>query len=205
MKLYKLATILLAITLLCGILPLAIIPTVKAGDTTLSTDPDPISKAYGDIGNTFPLDVNIADVTDLYGFEIKLTWENSLITFKTVDYTTTLNALWGANWQKVFNETGAGYYRLVVVAQTPAVPYTGSDTLFTVTFHIENKISNVITLSTPIAFNIAKLSDNNANPITVTLDDGLYQISPHRPSLQLGLIDPNPAKPFEWGKTFNVT
>ena len=205
MKLNKLATILLAITLLCGILPLAIIPKVKAGDTTLSISPATVQKAYGDIGHDFTLDVKIADIADLYGFDINVTWENSLITSVPVDYINAFDALWGSgNYAVIQNSTGAGYYRIVVVAQSPAVGFTGSGTLLTLTFHIVRG-SNVAPLQTPIHFETAKLSDSNATSIPATVVDGLYEMSSNTPVLKWVLVDPDPAKPDTFGKIFNLT
>ena len=205
MRLYKLATILLAITLLCGILPLAIIPKVKAGSTTLSTSPDPVSKAYGDIGHDFTLNVEIADITDLYGFDIKLTWDNSLITFVQVAYSGSFDAMWGSgNYAVIQDLNGAGYYRIVVVAQSPAVGFTGSGTLFILTFHIVRG-SNVAPLQTPIHFEIVDLSNSVPTSIPATVIDGLYEISSNTPVIKFVLIDPNPAKPNTYGKILNLT
>jgi hypothetical protein len=170
----------------------------------LYTSPKPVSKTYSDIGANFTFDVNIANITDLFGFDIKLTWDNSLITFTHVDYNSTFNALWGSGRWALSNSTnGVGYYRVIVVAEAPATGFTGSHTLFTLTFHIK-KGSNIAILQTPIHFEIAKLSNSLWTPIPATVEDGLYQISPNTPGLVLKLVDPDTSKPFVYGKTFDV-
>jgi len=175
----------------------------------LYTSPNPVGKAYGDINTDFTLGVNVANIVDLFGFDIKLTWDNSLITFVGVDYASEFNAIWGSGSWSVWNSTngvsaGMGYYRLVVVAQVPATGWTGDHTLFTLTFHAVRG-SNIATLQTPIHFEIAKLSNSIPMPIPTTIEDGLYQMSANTPGLIFQLINNiNPSKPFEYGKSFRV-
>ena len=170
----------------------------------LYTSSDPVTKTYGDIGTDFTLYVNVANIVDLFSFDINITWDNSLITFKQVDYTGAFDALWGAgHWNVLTNKNGTGSYRIDVVAQSPAVGFTGSGTLFILTFHIVRG-SNVAPLQTPIHFKTANLSNGVPTPIPATVDDGLYQISSNTPGLKFVLVDPNPAKLFEYGKMFNL-
>jgi hypothetical protein len=128
--------------------------------------------------------VTLENFTSLAGFDIKLTWNGTLITETGVDYTTHLNVLWGAGkWRVVFEQSGAGYYELAVAALATFANNTGASVLFTVTFHVDR--SGNFPLQTPIHFDVAKLSDNAQpvpNPIYAVVTDGMYYMS--APSLQ---------------------
>ncbi len=148
-------------------------------------------------------------IEDLFGFDINLTWDNSLITFRDCNYNSTFDTLWSSGWSVTENATGVsagmGWYKLVAFALAPSLGFstTGSQTLFTLTFHIERG-SIVLLLQKPIHFLTIKLSNSASVSIPAAVDDGLYQISSTTPDLELQLIDPDPAKPFECGKTFEV-
>jgi hypothetical protein len=171
------------------------------------TSPNPISKAYGDIGTDFTIDVKVKKIQDLFGFDINLTWDNSLITFKDCYYNTTLTTLWPSGWFLQQNTTGVnagtGWYRLVAVSTSSGFNTTSNQTLFTLKFHIERG-SNVLLLQTAFHFEMVKVSNSLYTSIPVAVEDGLYQISPTTPDLEFQLIDPNLAKPFEYGKIFQV-
>jgi hypothetical protein len=167
----------------------------------LYTDPSPVLKSYSDIGQTFVLSVKIANFEDFFGFDVKLTWDNTLITFVNVD-NTPLNTTWPQGFGVALSGNGPGYFRYVAVAQG-GNGFTGSGTLLILTFHVE-KGSNIVQLHTPIHFDIAKLSNSLYTSIPAEVDDGLYQISATKPGLELRLFDPNPAKPFECSKVFQV-
>src|SRR5271157_586766 len=173
----------------------------------LYTSPTPVLKAYGDIGTTFTLDVEVGGIQDLFGFDINLTWDNSLIAFVGCNYNSTLNTLWPSGWFLQQNTTGVnggtGWFRLVAVSTSGGFTTTSGQTLFTLTFQVE-KGSNVQQLQTSIHFASVQLSNSLYTAIPAGIVDGLYQISPTTPDLELQLIDPNPSKPFEYGKTFEV-
>lgn len=173
----------------------------------LYTSPMPVVKTYGDIGTNFALDVRVEEIQDFFGFDINLTWDNSLITFVSCNYNSTLNTLWPAGWFVQQNTTGVndgtGWFRLVAVSTSSGFTTTSSQTMFTLTFHVA-KGSNVQQLQTPIHFTSVQLSNSLYTAIPAGEVDGLYQISPTTPGLELQLIDPNPSKPFEYGKIFEV-
>jgi hypothetical protein len=172
---------------------------------TLYIDPSLVAKVPGDVGSTFTVSAMIKDVTDLFGFEIKITWDNTLITFSSLD-NTSLTAIWPQGEFQPLPEpgyqTGAGYVNYAAVA-TGGNGFTGAGTLFKITFHIE-KASNFL-LTTPIHFDTVKLSDSHWNSISATLTDGQYQMGAGQaPDLEFALVEPPPSKPFEYCKMFEV-
>jgi hypothetical protein len=173
-------------------------------------DPDPVVKSYTDIGTNFTIDVKAEKVEDLFGFDINLTWDDSLITFQDCNYNGSLETLWPSSWVLTENTTGVnggtGWYKLVALSTSSGFNTTGNQIMFTLKFHIERG-SIVLLLQKLIHFQTVKLS-NSATPIPISIpaavDDGLYQISSIAPDLEFQLLDPDPAKPFECGKIFKV-
>ncbi len=172
----------------------------------LYTDPAHIQKHPANVSSFFDVYVTLENFINFAGFDIKLTWDPDLLTQTAVDYTTTLDALWGAGHYYVpVNDSDAGSYNLVaVVYDAPARTNTGASDLFKMTFRVEEGCN--FPLSTPIHFEVAKLSDDAEpvpNPIIATVTDGMYYISDTKPELTFKLIEPD-SKPFEECKTFLV-
>jgi hypothetical protein len=179
-----------------------------ADDTTISIPS--VSKTPSDLGNTFTVPVQISNVSDLFGFDIKITWNNTLITFLSLN-NTPLNTVWPQEyfeplaWVTPFTavQSGSGYVRYSAVAKGGS-GYTGEGptTLFTITFTIV-KAGN-FPYSTSLHFDTVKLSDHDANTITATATDGPYSMSATVPDIDFALINPNPSKPYESGKYIEV-
>jgi hypothetical protein len=155
----------------------------------------------------FDVYLDISDVTDLFGFDIEVTWtDNTLITLDHDAYNATLNAIWGVgNWFVVMNVTGGGggggSYRLA--ALSTAGSFTGTHTLFQMHFKILRNCNFL--LQTTIGVGLYKLSDSLWQPIPVNSKQGcVFSMNPTQPDLELELYEPDPAKKFEYCKTFQV-
>ena len=175
-----LAMLFFVVIALSSIITVPILPLKASGGTQLYIDPPAVNKTPSDVGTNFTVAVTLEDFANLAGFDINLTWDNSLITLTTVEYTTTLNALWVAgNWIIVAYYSGVGFYELVAVALATSASNAGASVLFTLTFQVDT--SSTILQSTPIHFALVKLSDNATpvpNPIPATVTDGTYTMSP---------------------------
>jgi len=185
------------------------ISRVAADPTTLLINPSTVTKNPSDLGSTFTVSVNIQGVSDLFGFDMNITWDNTLITFSSLD-DTPLNTVFvnyftplGEDPNPVY-QTGAGYVRFAAVKTGQPPGFSGSATLFTLTFLIM-KADN-FPHSTSIHFDSpnVKLSDSAANPIPATLTDGSYSMSATVPDIDFTLVNPNSAKPYEYGKYFEI-
>jgi len=153
--------------------------------TLLYIDPPLTEKTRADVGTNFWVNVTVKDITDLRGFDFNVTWENSLLTLTSVDYTTTLNNIWGSgNWECPVEQSGAGYYKLVAVSTANSFTSTGPTPLYELTFTVQDPQSN-FPRQTLIHFDTHKLSDSQADLIPNTVSDGTYTISGETPTLQM--------------------
>jgi len=158
----------LSMTFMLLAVPLAICQTTK-----LYIHPSPVEKYPTDVCTTFDVDAKLETVIDLYGFDLNITWDGSMLTLVKVMYTSQMNDMWGSgNWTASINQTGTGYYKLVVTALSPAIGYSGTHVLVTLRFHVDS----CPTGQTSIHFDTHKLSDSGANPISHTVTDGTYKM-----------------------------
>jgi hypothetical protein len=175
----------------------------SAQATTLS-----ISSFSATPGETsFTVPVQITDVNDLFGFDINITYDNTLINFSSLD-SSSLSTVWPQGYFEPLPtapspQTGPGYVRFAALAEGyPSYNTTGTTTLFQLTFTIV-KADN-FPHSCSLHLDGVKLSDPNANPITFTPSDGTYSISAYTPGIYFSLFNPNSNKPYEYGKYFEV-
>ena len=191
----------LSLLLLASALTIGLtIHSVSAQTTTLSIPS--VAENPSDVGSTFTVPVQISDVTDLFGFDINITWNNALITFVSLN-NASLSTVWTAGEFDATYQTGAGYVRYAAVATgKPGYTGAGPQTLFTLTFTIVE--ADNFPLSTYLHFFAVKLSDSNANPISATLSDGTYTMSATTPGITFTLVNPNASKPYEYGKYIEV-
>jgi hypothetical protein len=185
---------------------------VKAANENVKVyiDPPLVSKVPGDVNSFFDVFVTIANVTDLFGFDIRVSWNNSLLTLDSTVEDTYFNTIWGAtHWQRVINETytdgggGGGGYKLVALdTVTPGFTLDpGAQVLFAMHFKII-KSCNFI-LETPFYFDLVKLSDSAWQPILHTKTNGQYHMDLTKPDLEFELVEPD-SHPFEYCKTFKI-
>jgi len=139
----------------------------------ISMNPSVVEKCPADIGSTLNANVTIGDVADLRAFDFNLTWNDSLITLAGVEYTTTLDDIWGSgNWFVAVNQTGAGYYELAAVSTSVGFTSTESTPLAKLEFRVEDASPG----ETPIHFAMVKLGNSQSQPIPTDKTDGLYRM-----------------------------
>lgn len=201
----KLIVILMLSSLIAGIMVTAVSIRPVAAAGTIAITPSPINKTPTELNSFFDVFVEVS-TTDLFGFDIKITWDNSLIIFSALD-NTLLSTVWPQGYFEPLNanpphyQTGVGYVRYAAVA-TGGQGHTGTVNLFKLTFQIVKACN--FEWSTAIHFDTVKLSDSNYTPIIVTATDGQYHMSATVPDVTFVLVNPNPSKPFEYCKTFEV-
>jgi len=149
----------------------------------LYVDPPLVEKVSSDLFTAFTVNVTVERVLDLRGFDFNLTWDFNLITLSSVDYCT-LDALWGeGNWIVTKSESGLGWYKLVALSTMAGSNSTVARTLVMLTFQIVELYN--YERETELHFEVAKLSDSEAQPINTNVTDGLYRMSPLKPRIRL--------------------
>jgi parallel beta-helix repeat protein len=159
-------------------------PLMYPPEITLYVAPSPVEFWTPAHSKTFTVDVKIANVAKLYGFEFKLYWNTSLLDL--VNVTVTPPSAWGTNYFIGMNETreDLGRYWLAVAALNPASLFNGSATLVKLTFKItyDPIYPNNVTSSLDLAG--TQLSDSEANAITHLVYDGEYWCYATEPRLE---------------------
>jgi hypothetical protein len=177
-------------------------------DTQLYIDPPVVTKELGDVCVTdFTVSVTLFDFANLMGFDIKLTWDGTLIPFVSADKTP-LTALWPAGWITLVEQSGAGYYKLAAMSSTAASASNpgASSVLFKVTFHVAKNCN--FPLSTSIHFDLVKLSDDTTptpEPICAVVTDGMYYMNGvTKPDLEIVVVGEYHSPPFEYCDNFEL-
>jgi len=150
----------------------------------VSVNPTVVEKHPADIGSTFEVNVTVQNVTDLFGFDFNLTWDNSLITLTGTNYESSLDTIWGSgNWVMIKNETASGSYKLVALSTSSGFSDPGIKPLATLTFRVER--CRNWEEETVIRFAVMKLSNSNSNPIVASVTNGVYRMAAQRPTIQM--------------------
>jgi len=207
----------LAVLILLSLLTSAVAITIQVGpanaaneNVKLYIDPPLVNKAPGDVDSFFDIFVTIDNVTDLYGFDIRVSWDNTLLTLDSTVKGTYFDTMWGpAGWEISVEGAygggggGGGGYKLVALSlHNSFTKDPGAQVLFAMHFKII-KSCNFI-LETPFYFDLVKLSDKNWQPILHAKTNGQYIMDKTVPDLEFELVDTTPTKPFEFCKTFQI-
>jgi hypothetical protein len=145
---------------------------VSAQDEPLATEvyitPTAISQA---VGTQFTLTVGISNVVDLAGFEVKLGWDPTVLTY--VSHTKTPEAVLNPVVFVVSDivDAAGGTYDLAA-ATLGGAPFSGSGVIFTVTLNV-----TAVGYSA-LAFPLHDLADPVPNPIAHTVVEGVFDNQP---------------------------
>jgi hypothetical protein len=186
----KIIAVAMLFFLLAGVITMAIrIPSASAADTVLRFDP-PTTVKQKPTDSFFDVYLEISDVPNLFGFDIKITWDNSLITYNNGTLEEYLDAIWGpgsygGDWELVgITGGGAGYFRYVALSLNNEFTTTGTQILLKLRFDIVAPLTNSMK-ETSLHFDIHSLSNKGYQEITHTANDGTAQIWGKTPTLNL--------------------
>lgn len=135
---------------------------------TIYVSPSSIVNQSLGVGNNFTVDVKVDNVINLYGFDFKVYWNNSLLNLVSAKVNT--KNLWFDSLKWIDNISS--YYEAAYSAKSPYNGFTGSSPLATLTF----KVKSVGTCYLEIK-NV-KLGDKSAFPITYTVSNGYFNNQP---------------------------
>ena len=163
-----------------------------SGTTRLYVDPSPVQKEITDVNTFFDVAVKVEEITDLYGFDLKLSWDDTLLSLDHVDYentpTSPLKFIWGPTKNTDYGvqtaQAGSNFYRLVAFSLKNG--FTGSHALLILGFKVLNPQTNSKkTCQLHFDASYDKLSDSDAQSIVHTTTDGTYEIWGGAPTLDL--------------------
>ncbi|MEM1540402.1 MAG: cohesin domain-containing protein [Candidatus Bathyarchaeia archaeon] len=122
----------------------------NSGETIVKVDPSTISV---DKGEKFTVNVTVIDVQNLYGVEIVVRWNASLLQLVSVDIRLGVNSHPdGVLYEPFMNITqeNIGEYLIAATSYTPAPPFNGSGNIIRMTFQAIDDGESVIDLETKL-------------------------------------------------------
>jgi hypothetical protein len=147
------------------------------------------------VGETFSINITIANVQNLYGIEVTLVWNSSILQVISTNASLGVEAHPGGalhepvvNYQdQVFQDLGK--YTLAGSSTSPAPSFNGTGTIATVTFNVVESGSCTLGLETVLASNIIPPGGISVEPIpheTINGVFGPFSISVSRTTITLG-------------------
>jgi len=118
--------------------------TVLAASSTAVVKVEPANLEYSFYvaGQEFTVSIKIADVTDLYGFDLKLSWNITILEYISHTIRVSRNTYSdGILWNPVLQlantvDQTVGTYRIAYTSMSPAPSFNGTGTVFTMTFRV---------------------------------------------------------------------
>jgi hypothetical protein len=162
------------------ILSFTTLPSITATDTTtIYVDPPTTTMSVANIGDTFTVNITIAEVTDLSGWQFKLYYNNTVLDCKNATEGPFLATGGNTEFIKILNNTynathGKANVACTLTGMGPGV--TGSGVLATITFQIKADGE------TPLNLDDTKLLDSSLpdpNPIDHNTIDGTVHVGIH--------------------------
>ena len=177
----------LALTLLLLASFIAIgIPNARAQATTLELVPSP-QNVYA-AGEFVTFSCLVSDVTDLYGFGIKIEWDTTYLAYDSHVMTTPVTTYPGGvlnpsvSTVKDNVDIPAGIYEAAATSLSPALGWDGTGTIFNITLVVsyvpyDFEISPALYLDSVVEFTKDDLADSNALTIPHTTTDGVVRLN----------------------------
>jgi hypothetical protein len=174
----------------------ALVVSAVGSSTWMHMDPSTTKKTYTVAESFFDVFVDVENVPGpgLYGFDLKVTWDSSLLELTGHDYDTYLAVIWNYSGHTdpdygVTEPTKwdtPGECRLVAISFH--TNFTGSSHLLKLTFKVLNPLTNSVK-QIPLHFEIDKLSDEGSGIIAHACADGRYVVWGLKPALSTKTTD----------------
>jgi hypothetical protein len=167
--------------LLLALLVSVCVPIMTTNALTIpDVSVNPLNPTVGKLGKLFNVSVTIASVTNLYGYEFKLSFNTTLLKATKVFNGTIFPAYPNSYTLKsqINNTDGTIWFAEALLA--PQLPKNGTGILAKITFNATYSTIYPNTLSCPLHIYGVKLSDQNGNPMPSNPIDGVYTFAPLR-------------------------
>ena len=201
-----------------------VMPDVRSQSGTAVLKVEPTITILGDpngtdvIGENFTVAVRIENITNLYGFDVRISWSTDYLAYLShmvkVPVETYPDGVLHSPVIQVKNEVNetAGTYWCAYASMAPAPSFNGSGTIFIITFRIINQpwdyeIAPEEYIDTLIHFEGYKFVDKTGTEIPVTSYDGVVRIYAklfEYPPLPLLKITPETIRGQGVGNEFTV-
>ncbi len=135
---------------------------------TIYVNPSSVVNSNLTPSSNFTVDVKVDNVINLYGFDFKLYWNNSLLNLVSAKVNT--KNLWFDSMKWIDNINS--YYEAAYSAKSPYNGFTGSSSIATLTFKVKSVGSCYLEIKD------AKLGDQSSFPITCTVSNGSFNNQP---------------------------
>ena len=127
------------------------------------------SRQLGEVGEVLTVTLELEDVSDLYGVDVRLTFDPNLVEALQIEPGTVPDPMQGqVTKQMVDNDQGVVAYAISLV--TPAAPAEDDGTVCTITFRTKALGISRLEISSAV------LSDSDADPIPVLKTDGWIRV-----------------------------
>src|SRR5271157_434098 len=131
-------------------------PITRAStDTVVEVEPQ-INSAG--ISQNFTINVTVANIQNLYGFDLLLSWNSTVLEVARIDVRLGLSdgALYNTVFQvenstQIDTSTQEGNYSLVAASETPAPSFNGTGNLVRITFDVKTAGASNLTLAASLA------------------------------------------------------
>jgi hypothetical protein len=161
-----------------------VIKPVAGGATVVKVDPSLIEYHEDATGQQFTVAIKIVDVTNLYGFDIKLRWNTTFLCYVSHfvhvpkdNYTD--GVLWNPiipPWEDQVNAT-TGTYWVACASRYPAPSFNGTGTVFNMTFAVvHHPVQPQPDANITLQLYSTDLSNNVGAPIPHTSEDGIVKL-----------------------------
>lgn len=165
-----------ALSILSLLFPMFLVLPAHAAATKLYVSP--LSCTAGRVGKILTIDVAVAGVTDLYGFEFKLSYNTTLLDAKSVAQGAFFPGPPNSYVLKNEINDAGGYVWFAVTLLSPGLAKSGSGVLATITFNATYGPSYPETAGCDLHLYDTKLGDQTAQPIVHDAIDGYYAYVP---------------------------
>lgn len=172
--------VILFVSMLISSFSVGIQPATAESTPVIKVDPSPIEYYLNAVGQEFTVAVKIDNVTKLYGFDIRLRWNTTVLEYVSYSVHVPRNTyLDGVLWNPVLqlvdevNES-TGTYWIAYSSMAPAPSFSGSGTVFTMTFRVKyHPRQPEPTANVALELYSTDLASVDATPIVHTVQNGL--------------------------------
>jgi len=153
-------------------------------ETIVKVDPQTISVK---VGEKSTVNIIVIDVQNLYGIEVELLWNSSIL--KPVNVDVRLGQTDGVLYNPIYiveNSTLKGKYVLAATSYSPAPSFNGSGNIVRITFNVTNSGDSKLDLETQLWDRPPP--NGVSSPIYHTTIDGFVNAIPEFPSITILII-----------------